>query len=92
MEQRRRLVGSFELRLKLLAASVERLDFGLPLVHGDLVVQHQVQEFLDSGADPLDLTLGGRQARTSLHPEPVHLACELVAEFFEQLLVQELLL
>jgi hypothetical protein len=27
-----------------------------------------------------------------LHPEPVHLAGELVAEFFEQVLAQELLL
>jgi hypothetical protein len=27
-----------------------------------------------------------------LHPEPVHLACELVAEFFEQVLTKQLLL
>ncbi|HMD36977.1 MAG TPA: hypothetical protein VKH42_18515, partial [Vicinamibacterales bacterium] len=41
--------------------------------------------------DALDLTFGRRQACAMLHPEPVHLPSELVAEFCEQLLVQELL-
>ena len=50
VEQQRRLVGCFELRLKFFPASVEGLDLGLALVDGDLIVQHQVQEFLDPRA------------------------------------------
>jgi hypothetical protein len=67
-------------------------DLGLALVHRDLVVQHQVQELLDPRADPLDLAFSGGQADAALHPEPVHLASELVAELFEQILLKQLLL
>src|SRR3954469_18641615 len=92
MEQWWRLVGVLELYLKFNPASVERLHLSLSLVHGDLVVEHQVQELLDPRADPLDLALASRQAGAAFHPEPVHLASELVTELYKELLVQELLL
>ena len=57
MQKRRRLVCRLELRLQFLPASVERLNLGLSLVNRDLVIEQQVQQFLDPRADPFDLAL-----------------------------------
>jgi hypothetical protein len=46
----------------------------------------------DIALHTFELALGRGQARAVFHPEPVHLASELVAELLEQLVVQELVL
>jgi hypothetical protein len=53
----RRFVSRPELNLELLPTRIERLHLGLALGHVDFVVKQEVQQFLDTSSDPLDLAL-----------------------------------
>ena len=91
MQQRRRLVGGGELGLQLLTPSGVRIHLVAHFRRRD-AVHHHLDQLLPPDLDALDLALGCREAGAVLHPKPVHLASEFVAEFLEELLVQELLL
>jgi hypothetical protein len=47
-----------------------------------------LDKLLAAGCNLIDLALSGREARSVLHAEPIHLAHELVAELLEEILAE----
>src|SRR5690606_29646794 len=91
VQERWRLLGGGELRLELFPPGRIRVQLVLHYRRGD-ALHHHLDQPLAASVEPFDLARRSRQARAMFHPEPVHLARELLAELVEQVLAQELLL
>jgi hypothetical protein len=91
VQQRRRRVVGCELRFHFLSPGGVRVQLVLDFTGWD-ALHDGLDELLSLYFDSLDLAVGSREAGAVFHPEPVHPAGELVAELFEQILTQQLVL
>lgn len=91
VQERRRFVCRREFGFQFLAPRGVCVQLVLDFTGRD-ALHDGLDALLAPDLNAIDLALGGRQACAMLHPEPVHLAPELVAELFEQVLAKQLLL